>query len=189
MKPILKSGDRLQIVPYDGLKIRQGDVIFFTHPEDGTKIVHRVVSVDSQGIRTRGDHCSHVDSWALSPDHVIGRVVYAQRGNRRRRIFGGTIGRIFAGAVRAIHLIDRAVCFLLRPTYDWLIRMGFFRRWMSGKMKMRVLFFKRPYGTELQLLMGRRVIGRWLPGRTRWHIRRPFRLFVDEAELPKMDNE
>ena len=39
--------------------------------------------------------------------------------------------------------------------------------------------------TELQLLMGRRVIGRWLPGRTGWSIRRPFRLFVDEAALPE----
>jgi hypothetical protein len=33
--------------------------------------------------------------------------------------------------------------------------------------------------------MGRRVIGRWLPGMSRWHIRRPFRLFVDEASLPE----
>jgi hypothetical protein len=40
-------------------------------------------------------------------------------------------------------------------------------------------------GKELQLLMGRRVIGRWLPGMSRWHIRRPFRLFVDEASLPE----
>jgi hypothetical protein len=33
--------------------------------------------------------------------------------------------------------------------------------------------------------MGRRVVGRWLPGMTRWYIRRPFRLFVDEESLPE----
>lgn len=45
--------------------------------------------------------------------------------------------------------------------------------------------WKRPQGTELQLVWGRRVIGRRHPGRVRWHIRRPFLLFVDKATLPK----
>ena len=81
--------------------------------------------------------------------------------------------------------MDRAVGFLLRPAYGWLIRTGVLRRFVPGGVKTRVLSFKRPQGRELQLLMGQRVIGRRLPGKDRWHIRRPFRLIVDEATLPR----
>jgi hypothetical protein len=52
-------------------------------------------------------------------------------------------------------------------------------------MKTRAISLSHPAGTELQLLMGRRVIGRWLPGMSGWNIRRPFRLFVDEEALPE----
>jgi hypothetical protein len=52
-------------------------------------------------------------------------------------------------------------------------------------MRPRVISFNREAGTELQLVMGQRVIGRRLEGKTRWHIRRPFRLFVDEEALPE----
>jgi hypothetical protein len=63
---------------------------------------------------------------------------------------------------------------------------GAIRRWLPNKiMKTKVISFDRAEGLELQLLMGRRVIGRWLPGMTQWLIRRPFRLFVDEASLPE----
>ena len=39
MNPILRTGDRLNISPYDGQKIRRGDVIVFISPEDGSKVV------------------------------------------------------------------------------------------------------------------------------------------------------
>ena len=185
MNPILRDGDSLQIIRYDVQKIRRGDVVVFIPPGGDSRIVHRVVSVDSKGIRTRGDNNNQVDSWVLSPEQILGRVFSIQRTGRRRRVFGGTIGRTFAGALRAIHWLDRSLCFLLRPAYRWLIGTGVFRRWVSGGMKIRVLSFKRREGTELQLLWGRHVIGRRLPGRSQWHIRRPFRLFVDEASLPR----
>jgi hypothetical protein len=52
-------------------------------------------------------------------------------------------------------------------------------------MEPKVLSFDRAAGTELQLLIGRRVIGRWPPGKIGWQIRRPYRLFVDEEALPE----
>jgi hypothetical protein len=56
---------------------------------------------------------------------------------------------------------------------------------LPNNIKTKVISFDRAEGTELQLLLGRRVIGRWLPGMTQWLIRRPFRLFVDEGSLPE----
>ncbi|MGD8776215.1 MAG: hypothetical protein PVF76_16570 [Syntrophobacterales bacterium] len=52
-----------------------------------------------------------------------------------------------------------------------------------------MISFNRDAGTELQLVMGQRVIGRRLEGKTRWHIQRPFRLFVDETSLPENKTE
>lgn len=185
MNPTLKSGDRLYITPYDKQKIRRGDVIVFLSPEDGAKVVHRVVTIDSYSIRTRGDNCNQVDPWILSSDHILGRVVCRKRRNKWRRVFGGPLGQLFVVTIRAIHTIDSSVSSLLRPAYDRLARTGIFRRLLADQMKTRVVSFNRPAGTELQLIMGRWVVGRWLPGRARWHIRRPFRLFVDEASLPE----
>jgi signal peptidase I len=45
MNPTLRAGDGLQIEPYEGKKIRAGDVIVFVSPENGHKVTHRVISV------------------------------------------------------------------------------------------------------------------------------------------------
>ena len=185
MNPALKPGDRLDTVPYDRQKIRRGDVVVFTSPADGSKVVHRVVSVDSKGIKTRGDNCNRVDPWVLSTDKIVGRVISVQRRNRRRRIFGGYLGRVFTGTARALITLDLGASFLLRPFYDRLARSGILRCWVPTWTKPRVIEFSRYGETELQLLMGRWVIGRRLPGMARWNIRRPFRLFVDEDSLPR----
>ena len=185
MYPIFKAGDRLQIISCDQGKIRTGDVVVFISPEDGSKVVHRVISVNSSGTKTRGDNCNHEDDWVLTREHIIGRVVAVQRGKRRLRVFGGTVGRLFGVAIRAIHAIDASVSSRLRSTYDRLAKAGVFRRWLPACMKTTAISLSHPAGMELQLLMGKRVIGRWLPGKSGWHIRRPFRLFVDEKSLPE----
>jgi mRNA-degrading endonuclease RelE of RelBE toxin-antitoxin system len=185
MNPLLKSGDRLEIVSCNREKIRVGDVVVFYSPEDETKVVHRVVCSDSDGIKTRGDNCSHTDERILKHEHILGRVISATRGNRRFRVFGGTLGHSLAMTIRAIKMTDSFLSPLLHPFYQRLARKVALRRWLPSRMRPRVISFKREAGTELQLVMGRRVIGRWSEGKRGWHIRRPFRLFVDEGALPE----
>ena len=185
MNPTLRPGFRLDVRAYRGEKIRKGDVIVFIPPEGGSKVVHRVVSVNSDGIRTRGDNCNYQDDWVLMREHILGRVVSAQRGNTRRRVFGGSVGRSFAATIRLINAIDSGFSSLLHPVYKRLSKSDIFRRWLPSGMRPRVISFSRGAGIELQLLMGKRVIGRWLPGKSRWNIRRPFWLFVDEGSLPE----
>ena len=183
MRPLLKPGDILQVISYDQQRIRRGDVVVFLPPGSPAKIIHRVVSAGSRGIKTRGDNCSRVDQWLLSPDRILGRVVYKLKGRRRRRVFGGSLGHLFGMIIRAINAIDQGVSVLLHPAYQWSARAGMFRRLLPAQMTPRLISFARPEGTEFQLLMGRWLIGRRLPGRSRWYIRRPFRLFVDEDSL------
>jgi len=187
MNPALKASDVLQVLPYRREKIQPGDVIVFLPPGSSHVVVHRVISVNAQAIRTRGDHNRDIDSWVVSSDCVVGRVVWAQRGNRRRSIHGGLRGRLYSFGIRPIRMIDLKISSLLHPIYRRLAQTGVLRPWLPVRMETRVLSFDRSAGTELQLVMGRRIIGRLLPGRNEWLIRRPFRLFVNEASLPRGD--
>jgi signal peptidase I len=185
MNPTLKSGDRLKIIQYGDKRIRRGDVVIYRSSGGASKTIHRVTSVASAGIKTRGDNSTHVDPWHLSRGHIIGRVIYARREKGWRKVYGGPMGQFIAGIIRMMRLIDSIASSLLRPAYNQLAKAGHFRKFLPAQMKARVLLLDRHAGRELQLLIGRRVIGRWLPGMRRWHIRRPFRLFVDESSLPK----
>ncbi len=185
MNPLLKTGYLLKVIPYDGRKIRCGDVIVFLSPqENNLRIAHRVISINSQEIKTKGDNNRNVDFVSLTPEDIVGRAVYAQRGNRRLNLYGGLIGQLFAIAVRISRSLDFLASLFLRDPYHRLAQSGIFRRWRPAWMETRIFSFNRPSGTELQLLMGKRVIGRRRPAQTQWQIQRPFRLFVDVSALP-----
>ena len=184
MNPTLKAGDGLSVVPYGNGRIQIGDVVVFREPEGKNNIVHRVVAVESQGVRTKGDNNINIDPWILLPDDIIGRVVSAQRKSKSLTIRGGSWGRIFAPLLWIIKQFNLSVSRILHPAYHMLAESGIFTKFNSFLPKTRILSFNRHEGIEYQLLMGNRVIGRRLPGKDQWQIVRPFRLFVDETSLP-----
>lgn len=183
MNPTLRVGDLLRVVPCENAKMRVGDVVVFVPPEGKRNVVHRVISVDSRSIRTRGDNNSRTDPWVLQPDEIIGRVTAILRENRAVKIHGGTAGRVVAAGCRVRKRAGRRIVRTLHPGYDWLARTGIFRKILPGLVKPQIVYYRRPNGTAAQLHLGQHVIGRRLPGRDHWHIRRPFRLFVDEVSL------
>ncbi|UCD84934.1 MAG: S26 family signal peptidase [Deltaproteobacteria bacterium] len=183
MSPTFKTLDGLRIVPYGGRPIRPGDIIVFSPPGLSRKVTHRVISVDSEGIRTRGDNNPYDDPWVITPDQVLGRVACSQRRSWQLPIYGGVVGRLYAAAVRAIHLIDVNVSQIFHPAYHRLARTNIFRL-VTVRFKTRILSFNRPTGTEMQLVIGHYVVGLRPPGQNKWQIRRPFRLLVDETALP-----
>jgi signal peptidase I len=185
MNPTLKAGDGITVIPYGYIKISIGDVVVFPHPEGNDTVVHRVVALASEGIRTRGDNNLSMDPWVLPPDDIIGRVVSAQRKNRHINIHGRIRGRIIASALRAIKHVNLSVSRILHPFYHWLIKTRILIKCNRFFPKTRILAFNRPMGQEFQLLMGNRIIGRRLPGRDQWQILKPFRLIVNETSLPK----
>ena len=184
MFPTLKTGDTFRVVPYKERAIRVGDVVVFNSPYGKTPIVHRVVSVDKKGVRTKGDNKIAIDDCVLQPNEIIGRVVAAQRGKKEIKILDGFPGRIYASILEAGKRIDMVFSTILRPAYRWLTRTGIFRKLFSRWIHTQVLCFKCGDGMEMQLQLGRRIIGRRLPGQNQWHILRPFKIFIDESTLP-----
>ena len=185
MKPLFKAADGLIVRPYTKKGIKAGDVVVFRKPGEDHKVVHRVVEVNEVGIITRGDNNSANDPWILKSEDIIGCVVSAKRRNKTFRVHGGKTGVLLSIKLRVQKLVANGISSALRPAYHWLISAGFFPRWFSPLKRVKILYFHRPNGMEMQLVLGRRVIGRRMPGTNKWRITRPFRLFIDESSLPQ----
>jgi len=181
MGPTLRLLDTLQVVPYGEARIACGDVVVFSSPVDRRRIAHRVIRVTPRGLKTRGDNGGAVDPWILDPGDIIGRVAYVQRADARIRIYGGLPGRLYASALRVKVTLGKAASLLFGPSYRWAARRGIFFRLIPSRMRPRIIAFERPKGKELQLVAGRFIIGRLPPEARTWWVRRPFRLFVNDA--------
>jgi signal peptidase I len=185
MNPTLQAPELMEIVPYDGRPVRVGDVIFFRPPHGGLQVVHRIIRVTPEGIRTRGDNNRLDDVHLLQPTDIAGRVVAAWRGQRRRKITGGRIGWLASRWLRWGHVLYDPLLRLLYPVYDVLARRGILAYLLPGRFRPRVVVFQSGGCNHFQLLVGRHAIGHYDARRGRWVIQRPFRLLVDERRLWK----
>jgi hypothetical protein len=185
MNPTLREPDLLQVEPYGNEPVRTGDVVCFKSPGGNTNIVHRVISIDPACIRTRGDNNSQPDPWFLEAEYLMGRVVAAQRGQRRRLIRGGRTGRIIAWSVRLRRAVWRVFAGVVSGVYQGLARSGPFDFLLPGGLRPRLFCFKGREAATLKLMAGRLEIGRYDRERLEWQIRRPFRLFLNEQSLTK----
>jgi signal peptidase I len=77
MSPTLEVKD---LVLMQNLKVdsQQGDIIMFETEEANMPVIHRVYSVSSSGIRTKGDASEFVDDWTLKKDQIRGEAVLFQ---------------------------------------------------------------------------------------------------------------
>ncbi|MFZ3148013.1 MAG: signal peptidase I [Methanothrix sp.] len=174
MKPLFKNADRLFYIPYSKERLQKGDVIIFNPANTSKKVVHRIISARDSIIRTKGDNNNYLDEESLYPSQIIGRVVYARRGPRKINIYRGMTGRIQCMMNKSYEF--RKILFMLtRPIYNSMAKSGVVR---FLRIRPQVLVFSRPSGTEIQLLVGKRVVGS-KPPRGNWQIKPPFRLFLD----------
>ena len=185
MNPILREPDLLELQPYKTRPVKCGDVICFKAMENGRPIVHRVIRVDDQGIRTRGDNNTRTDPYLLQPTDILGQVVWAQKDLRRRRIYGSTAGVLIGYYCRIRRSISRPLIRLLHRLYRAMANTGLFQLVLPSHLYPRVFVFKSGQHCVMKCLMGRRVIGRYDNRKGIWRIDRPYRLFLHEAALPQ----
>lgn len=184
MNPTLRAPEIMEIMPYDGRPFRVGDVAFFLPAQAERPVVHRIVRVTPAGISTLGDNNTREDPVLLQPQSIRGRVVAAWRGQRRRRIAGGLPGRLTSRWLRWRRVLVRGVSPLLRPLSLALSRRGLLAWALPAPFRPRVVVFHARGRDQLQLLLGRRYIGRYDDQRQQWQIQRPFQLLVDGRALP-----
>ncbi len=183
MTPTLRESDMLEAAPYGDRPVRRGDVIVFTPSVETRAMVHRVVRVTKEGVRTRGDNNRGDDSWFVRPSDIVGRVVARWRGQRRMLVAGGWAGHL-AGRLRGPRrLLNRFLSRCLHAPYRGLARSGLVRLLLPKALAPRVVLYKIDGRDEPQLLFAGRVVGRYNSTRRQWMIHRPFRLLVDESSL------
>ncbi len=184
MHPTLREPEMLEVVPYGDRPVHVGDVALFLPPDAQQPLVHRVVRVTPAGIATLGDNNAREDAFLLPPENIQGRVVAAWRGQRRRTIAGGLRGRLTGRALRWGLGLCRGAAPVLHPLYQALSRRGWVARWLPPAFRPRVVVFHVRGQDQCQLLLGRRVIGRYEELAQQWRIQRPFHLLVDGKALP-----
>jgi len=184
MRPLFRPGDRIVFVPCRVEELKRGDVIIFLPPGKQERVVHRVVSKGPEGIRTRGDANHNPDGWVIRQEDIIGRAVAVERYGQITPVAGGLAGCLLAACIRAVRRADHLASHVLNPCYRGIARTGLIRALLSPALRPRVIMFERDGAREMQLVLGRRIIGRRPAGAAAWTIRRPFRIFVDEQALP-----
>jgi signal peptidase I len=184
MSPTLKAGDYLAIFPYGDRPLRRGDVVLFRPPGEERLIAHRLVAVDSTGLKARGDNNDRQDPWPLLPENILGRVVRVERRGRFHTLRGGPAGELYGRVIRCLTMSRLALFRVFRPAYRWAARTGWLKRVLPFRPRTRVVAIRRPNGIELQLVAGRFVLGRRPAGSQQWHIKRPLKPFLDLARLP-----
>lgn len=99
MTPLLRSGDRVQVVPERDSTLQPGEIVLAVS-QVGLFIVHRVVSQSDRTVILRGDACPAPDP-SLSRAQILGIVVEARRGNRQIVLANlGLSRRLWSGALR-----------------------------------------------------------------------------------------
>lgn len=181
MNPTLKVSDLLEVIPYHTQsEIKIGDVVVFKSPAKDINVVHRVVSVSAEGIWTRGDNNSKIDQAPVKFESIIGKVISARKGKRPRIIWGGLQGQIYCALVRINRLITRLLLKMGHQPYRFLARTSLLGKIIPLHKETKIVIFKN----SKQLILGKRVIGYFLPRKRSWRIYPPYRLFIDEAKLP-----
>ncbi len=78
MQPSISDGDVLVVSSnVDTANLKVGDVISYRHVVDGRSLIftHRIVGVDSEGFRTKGDNLDVPDNYVVRSSDVVGVVV------------------------------------------------------------------------------------------------------------------
>jgi len=184
MHPTLREPALLEVVPYAGLPPRVGDVVYFLAPPADRPFVHRIIRVTPAGLTTRGDNNDRDDAFLLQPDSILGQVVAAWQGRKRKRVAGGLAGRLSEPGLRCRRGIRRGAISLLDPLYLALSHWGLIARVLPSACRLRSVAFRHCGRDRFRLLLGSRVVGRYDDQRQQWLIRRPYHLLVETRALP-----
>ena len=183
MSPFLREGDVLEVVPYDGASVQRGDVIVYDPPGYRLTVVHRVVCIGLEGIRTRGDANCSKDPYLLTTANIKGRVVLVRRAQGQFCLYPGARGMVQGYLGKLKQHACSLLIHLFNPLCQMLLHASRLKRHALMELRPQLLCFNRAGGIEFQLAVGRCVIAKRPAGDNRWQIRHRHRFLVDERLL------
>lgn len=187
MNPTLRAPDLLDVVPYQGEMVAVGDVICFTQTGDEKKIVHRIIRITGSGIQTQGDNNPTADPALIQDDRIIGRVNGVIRGKHYQKIANGTFGRFTRWKMR---IRKSALDQLVKIIRIGMPALGLTRAIsprLPGRWKPRIILFSSRNTRVMRLFFGSSVAGEFNTTQSKWIVRLPFRLLVNDTALPTIE--
>ncbi|MCP4690445.1 MAG: signal peptidase I [Desulfobacterales bacterium] len=187
MRPLLQPGDGLIVdpeTPFDAL--RKGDVICFKSPEKPIHVTHRIVGVTPGGCITRGDNNTGPDPYWITPELEPRLLTHVRRGDKTIRIRGGAMGMLTHWKNRA-RRAARRLASPLKQAAAAIADSGVFYRLYPMDKNLSVRRYRRD-GSESRILFhGTRRVGR-LKEDGAWHIKIPWRFFIDPGKLDRVQD-
>lgn len=189
MNPVLREPELMEVIKVPANKLRKGDVILFRSPEKAINVVHRVIAINEDIFRTQGDNSLVPDSYTVDSHMILGRVVAAYRGQRRRVICGGLAGqfismlcrirkKILIRAGSELSLVYNSASKFVSPVIFSFLP----KTWLP-----RVVSYPPHVACRYQLFIGKKLIGRLDASRGEWLIIPPYKLLVDVSRLPFLE--
>ncbi len=182
MFPELMDGDRLA---YRRQNVyRRGDVILYPEPGGEERyIIHRVIRVEGEALKTAGDNNSMADPYTVSDKRVVGRIENKTRTGRRSTVWGGGKGFLrYWYARRGKGALQRAYS-MIEPAYRQAARLV--SPVLSSIIPPRPVIVIFPDSRiRVWLCTYRWCAGWWNHRGKNWYVRPEFLLFIDPARLP-----
>lgn len=183
MAGTFRPGDCLTVVPIGLADVRPGDVVVYRgwdYQEDPTELVHRIVAVVPEGLRTRGDSNPCLDTTLVTQDNLLGQVTYVERSGKMRLVHHGRIGLLRARVIHARLVILRLVKQVGRGPYCWLRGRSFVVSCWRPKITKVALQSKEGY--LVKYICSGRTVARYWPTTGRFECRKPFDLVIPRPE-------
>ncbi len=120
MSPFIRDRDVLTIAPLNKKPLSVGQVVAFSHPENGMLVIHRIVKHTGAGWLLKGDNCPETDG-LVTEDRIIGRVTRVERNGRKVRLVAGSKFIAFL-SFRSGLVFLKTIWLLPRRTAGYLLR-------------------------------------------------------------------
>lgn len=177
------DGDRL-IFDRDS-PIKRGDVIVYPEPRRSRYIIHRVVHMTGDVVRTAGDNNWNLDSYSIDRRSIVGKVIRIRRLDTISSVRGGFRGRLYFWYMVFIHRRIRVILLQGKPLYELLVHGAIFGRLFAPFLDIRPVVLIKEGKPEIRLFLNNHYVGIRRRADRPWSIRAPFRFFIDPDTLPE----
>jgi hypothetical protein len=175
MRGTFRQGDVLLVTRVSAGAIRRGDVVAFSISSVNHSkrvVTHRVRANTPFGFVTQGDNWDQPDREVVRPGALIGRVSFARRGDRTRRVWRGWAGLLW---VRTLRLWRKARSFS-RWLYRCLRSSGVVR--LLWKPRVEYIYLIVESDLLVKYVCGRSTVAYWWPDRQLFWCRKPYDLII-----------
>lgn len=191
MGPGLLQDDILSWVPVSERLPVPGDVIIFYKPDCANRlIIHRIVKVNPDGSYvTRGDNTRNDDPNPVPLTSIRGVVTGGVRDDRALEVPLGSAGMRFHRYAQVRMRVLSILQKIFSRPYQFISQQTILFRIVPQRYRQRLVVVKTSEGYDLQVYLGKYLVG-WKEEKDwGWTIMPPFRLFIDCRNLPESPAE